>query len=505
MINTIHYVKVDLWTYYDVVMAYQQHQNQFFICDSSFCPTPPGGFYHTKYTKDLNIYHSKLLPFYHVSNEDCKIALIGDAVIPDGPPIQKWLKDTISESLKDVLYHSQKLTGRYTILYSNESSTTVIPDPLAHKSLYFHTGHNLVTSSLKLLLDSIKLDFGKRPSVNEFVGTDQFRNNESAFVGDKTVFQSVNRVLPNHILDISEMYTFRRPLFLPDIHQNPGSYIADNISSTVQSFNDRHELLVALTAGWDSRTILSCSKSVVQDISWFTFSHQFDKKHPDVKISQQIASECDFDYSIYYPKTLKDDFQSALDAYLCRPRSLPKTRNIQFLHDNFDPSETIYLTGNGGEILRSYYEPPDDGENLIQYLCNVLQYPNSDFVRTEIEDWLPDAAEYAQKYDIPLMDLLYWEQRMGRWGALAPREKDIAIRGISPFSNYELLLAGLDVPRNQRTPPEHELFRNIIGSKWPALLEYRFNPSESRLKAAVINRAPNPVKQLLRFGYSKIN
>ncbi|WP_458185031.1 hypothetical protein [Haladaptatus sp. NG-WS-4] len=158
------------------------------------------------------------------------------------------------------------------------------------------------------------------------------------------------------------------------------------------------------------------------------------------------------------------------------------------------------MTGNE-PVYKSHFQSPDAGESVLQHACDVLQYPDDDFVESEIEAWLPGATEY----DIPLMDLLYWEQRIGRWGSVTLREKDFAIRSISPFSNYDLLLTGLGVDERRRSAPEYDLIKKTIEAKWPALLKYDINPSANPLKAKVASAAPGPIEQLLKSIHSKVN
>lgn len=474
-----------------------KHRNQFFLCESSLDVTPPNGFRQVNFAEDIDIYYSDLLPFYRISSGDAVIAFVGEAVIPDGPSIQDWLEESVIAGLDGVLRRSQALTGRYTIVYSDGDSTTVVPDPIAHKSIFYHTELEVVTSSLKLLFDSVDIEQTEIPRVAEFMDSAQFDRNEMAFVGDKTPFESLRCLLPNHVLDVDEMDASRRPLFTPDVQQAP-QYIADRIAGTVKAFNDKRNLRTPLTAGRDTRTILACSKDILPDVYWYTLSPPAEGEIRDVRIPKKIASEQNFDYSIHHPRALDDDFRTTLNENLVWTRELPKTRNVQFLYNTFDVENDLYVTGAGGEILRSYYDTPDPDVDLVEYACSALRYPDDEFVRDEVEAWLPGATEYAEEYDIPLADLLYWEQRMGRWGSLALREKDIAVRGISPFSNYDLLLAGLDVERDRRSPPDYDLTAAIIRAKWPELLQYEFNPSENPLKARIARTAPKPVAQLLR-------
>ncbi|GAA0226805.1 hypothetical protein GCM10009000_047300 [Halobacterium noricense] len=217
-----------------------------------------------------------------------------------------------------------------------------------------------------------------------------------------------------------------------------------------------------------------------------------------------MAAEQNFDYSIHHPRGLDDDFRSALSDYLCWTRNLSKTKHVQFLYNNYDVEKHIYVTGNG-PIFKTNYPSPENGANLVDHCCEMLQYPNSEFVEHEIEEWLPDATEYAKENDISPMNLLYWEQRMGRWGALAPREKDIAIRGVSPFSNYNLLLTVLSVDSARLSPPNHDLISGVIEEKWPELRRYTVNPSKNPLKAKIASTAPYPVERFLRYVNAKMN
>lgn len=481
-----------------------RHQNQFLLCDPQFQPTLPTSFSHEAISDDLEIYYSEILPFQHVSDNEAELAIIGDVVVPNGPTIRKWLMETVSKQLTEIFRRSQELTGRYVIIHSTEDSTTIIPDAIANKSLYYHTDSCLITSSLKLLADSVNIELAENSAVTSFMNTSQFKDNESAFVGNKTVFENLRCVLPNHVLDATEMEVSRRPLFVPDIQRPPAEYIADHISGAMKSFNDNYRLLTPITAGRDTRMLLACSRDIIQDITWYTFSDWGKGEHPDVKIPKRIATEQDFDYSIHHPRSLDDDFRAAFDDYLCWTRYLPKTRHIQFFYNNFDVNKDLYVSGNG-PVYKMNYVMPENGENLVDHFCNELQYPDSEFVRKEIKEWLPGAVEYAKEYNLSPANLLYWEQRMGRWGALAPRETDFALRGVSPLVNYDLLLTGLHVERSRVSPPEYDLINSVIETKWPELLKYTYNPSENPYKAKIGQIAPPQVKQALTTINAKLD
>jgi len=169
------------------------------------------------------------------------------------------------------------------------------------------------------------------------------------------------------------------------------------------------------------------------------------------------------------------------------PRILPKTANIQYHYYNSDKPGTINVNGNGGEIARCYYGYTNR-KITLEMLLLFSGYPSSiEFVRQELDCWFVDASQFAEEHKIPLLDLFYWEQRMGNWGALYPFEQDIAIEEISPFNNKSLLYALLRVKASKRRSPDYKFIRKLIQNLWPDTLSEPINPDKTILNS-IINR-----------------
>ena len=77
---------------------------------------------------------------------------------------------------------------------------------------------------------------------------------------------------------------------------------------------------------------------------------------------------------------------------------------------------------------------------------------------------------------IPLIDLFYWEQRLGNWGSLYPFEQDIAIEENCPHTNKNLILSLFRIPIKKRSYPKCVFIYNLIKTLWPETLSEPINP-----------------------------
>ena len=75
------------------------------------------------------------------------------------------------------------------------------------------------------------------------------------------------------------------------------------------------------------------------------------------------------------------------------------------------------MTGSVTEVARCYYGV---ASGKVGLLLSFSGYGRAipHFSR-QLEAWLANAGPYSRDYEIPLLDLFYWEQRMGNWRRFA--------------------------------------------------------------------------------------
>ena len=137
---------------------------------------------------------------------------------------------------------------------------------------------------------------------------------------------------------------------------------------------------------------------------------------------------------------------------------------------------TVRVNGIAGATPKSVY-----GYTKFVINTNKLHYftgysGKSEFVKDEINCWANGATQYSKKYDIPLLDLFHWEQKVGNWGALTLFQQDIATENFCPHGNRNLLVSLLRINPERRAKPECFLIRDITKYLLEETLSEPVNP-----------------------------
>ena len=260
-------------------------------------------------------------------------------------------------------------------------------------------------------------------------------------------------------------------------------YCSFLLSNTYDALSHRNENLIQpLTAGWDSRLLLAASKNVTSNIKYYVFnpSKHTSEIHQDVDISNKLAKKNNLNFQVFHTNRLDATFVQEFNKNHLLPRIMDKTAEIQYLQNNFQNS-TINLNGNGGEVLRKYYGTGTSNITLSDLIL-LTKYSNSDIFKEELDKWLYNARTFSYSTNIPILDLFYWEQRMGHWGALYPFELDLAMEQVSPFNNRNFIYTALTAHPSKLKGLRYTLFEDIIKFLWPELLLEPINPKDSYLK-----------------------
>jgi hypothetical protein len=243
--------------------------------------------------------------------------------------------------------------------------------------------------------------------------------------------------------------------------------------------------MLPVTAGWDSRVLYAASKEVRDKT--FYYIHQLghlEADNRDIIIPQKLLQKAGLTFNVVMAREPMDpEFKKIFEQNVTHARPhLAKALGIYQNYKLFDGK--LNITGNGGEIARSYYYYFLHHKTLDpKTLTRISKYDDIPYVVKAFDKTLADTADAAKGSGISLFDLLYWEQRMGNWGAMYPAEQDIAIEEFSPFNNRRLLMTMLSVDRKYRMPPSYLLFRKITEVLWPEALEEPVNPE--KLKARI--------------------
>lgn len=456
------------------------------------------------------------LPFATSSKGDVNLTLIGQAFDPYHPMLTNTevLLSLMDEALElDALIQASKpLVGRWILLCHNHQGTYLFTDPCGFRQVFHYSDGKYVwcASQPELIRAHCPLSLSMDEVMKRFLNEPCFAREESAWVGSGTLYESCFHLMPNHYLNLETMEQTRfypiRSLPKMDDHILVEK-AAEILQGTMAAITARHQVTLALTAGWDSRVLLAASKHVRERIDFFVYQYDtMSENHPDIRVPERLTKTLGLKFEVREPGSeLSEAFVNLLSHNVTAARFLPKTYSIY--QKLMAGDDRININGNGSEVCRTYFDkygkldPTDvSAEELASLLYGRKARP--EFAVRELQTW-KDSFGYQPDGNWNLLDFLYWEQRLGNWGAQYPAEQDVANEEFSPFNCRQLLEILISAPKNKRYAPDYVLYQELIRHMWPEALSLPVNPLpkghlKERLKQQLHASLPTSVERKIK-------
>jgi hypothetical protein len=412
-----------------------------------------------------------------------QLTLLGFVVNPFEPLKlnQEILDDLVKDAknFNDVLLKTDHLGGRWVIIYKDNLSLKMFHDPCGQRQVFYHSnlGKEILCGSDPAIMNHfVTLEKDTDEGIKEFINSAVFEKKENAWIGSGTIYKGVEHLMPNYYLNLNDMKAVRfwpsKPIGHLDLEKG-AELAAEMLKGSLLAISNRHKLTLAVTAGWDSRILLAASKDVKDNTTYFiSLTGDEGENYHDLVVPKRLfkklgmpfyAQKCDVE--------LEPEFKKNLESNVSMARvNLHKAKFIYKYHLDFDGR--VSVNGNVSEIARTYlrqlFPVKTTGENIARLGC--FQYGGLSYVTTQFDKWIEDINELCEKNNLNIYDMLYWEQRLGNWGARYPSEQDISIEQFTPFNNRLLLTTLLSVEEKYRKDPNFVLHYKIIEKLWPETL-----------------------------------
>jgi hypothetical protein len=417
---------------------------------------------------------------------DIQLTLLGFVVNPFEPMKSNLeiLDDLVENatSFNDVLLKTDPLGGRWVIIYKDKQSFNIFHDPCGQRQVYYRQNNEhtiLCGSDPAIMSHFVTLEKDISLEMNDFINSDVYEKKENAWIGSATIFKDVVHLMPNHYLNVNEKKSVRfwpnKPIMKLDLDKAV-DLAAEILKGSLLAISNRYKLALAVTAGWDSRVLLAASKDIKDNVTYFvsgTKDEVNDKSFPDVVVPQRLFQQLGLPFYVQTCDVELDiEFKKILEANVAMARiNIPKTKNIYKYHLDFDGMMSV--NGNASEIARARNQPilPHNvtGANLSK--LRLVGFGGISYVEHQLDKWIVEIGGLCKDNHLNIYDLLYWEQRMGNWGALYPAEQDISIDQLSPYNNRLLLSILLSVDVKYRIFPKYTLYYKMIDKLWKDTLQ----------------------------------
>lgn len=396
--------------------------------------------------------------------------------------------------------------GRWAMFVQEGQCLTAFHDACGLRPIFFYDGpgrRNFWCSSEPGLLAAFAAIKKDKVLLDEFEDAGVFEDREYWWPAPLSGFTEVRRVPPNHSLTIptGEVRRYWPKAPLPAMtDEQCAAEVAPMLSNEIKATSLRQPLAITLTAGLDTRVVLAASKEVASS-AWFHtwLLPSMPASSPDLVIPRKLLAP--LGQELHVLRCNQKAEPSFAELYLSHAAfAHPYWRDIAAgLHRCF-PEKRLSVKGNCSEVGRCffYHESYPEGEMTVGRLAGFQRgWTRSPQILRALGEWLPSALEIEKLCGIRVLDLFYWEHRLGCWQANSQVEWDIAQETFCPFNNRKILAALLSVPEEARLASAVHFA--VIRELWPELLEEPINPKP------LLKRVRHWVKRrLLRRNATKV-
>lgn len=433
------------------------------------------------------------LPVTHKSTSNADLFLLGYVLNPLNPEHSNSdILDTLSksDSFSSITAGTEKLTGRYALIYIGNNTINVLHDATGFREVFFYSDKGVFAcgSTPNIISEYLKIDRDDDKELNRFFNSPQLNSPERKWIGHRTIFKGISKLLPNHFVDLLKNKTYRYwPIVPREIKKIniATDYAAQILTGTYDSAIKRFNIYQTLTGGWDTRLMLAaCRKHTSKVNFYFNRGFKSDKglvNSPDYLITKEIAEryKLPIEFITIDDLTVDPEFEKIYysNNILARPKLL-KVYYDRFLRNT---QNCVTVSGTEGNSLLRLKSSLNRDASQAETFAGLFGYSNFPFVVKSIDEWLQD-AKHLKKMNYILSDLFYWEQNFANWGTLSGSEQDIVWDELRPFNNRALISTFGSLDDRYRYKDYPESYVKIINKLWPELLDFHIETKNYALK-----------------------
>lgn len=393
-----------------------------------------------------------------------------------------------------------ELSGRYCLLIDSTDGLFAFNDPCGLRKVYYTQNDRgtFLASDPAVFRFGFSLQRGERYAL--YAKSWYRRSDPEHFVpSGLSLFEDVHHLVPNHYLKISTppvqvRYYPVRPL-RATTPERVVPEAAGILRGSVQALALRGEYAVPVTAGVDSRLVLAACRDTADRAYFYTLRYrELSHRSADIRIPAAILSRLGHRHNlIECPRTVDEGFRQVYVANSVNAHFDDWGIIASGMHAHY-PAGRVALKGNVSEIARCAFYSNGRHPAISSYRQLVRQlepgWAELPFIMEHVRRWFEEARPAALDAGMRLIDLFYWEHRMGAWQAQSQLEWDVVQEVFTPYNNRRLMETLLTTPVTGRRTPDYALYRELCEFLWPDVLCEPVNP-------------PSTLKDMAKFGMKK--
>ncbi|MFO7669614.1 MAG: hypothetical protein R6W31_08160 [Bacteroidales bacterium] len=436
-----------------------------------------------------------------------KIWLLGDLFDFESPQKSNFeiLIDLLVLDYDGILHKLGKYTGRFVLIYKSREDLKLVHDATAARKIYYSLGNGdaWFSSQSYLLAKVLQMKKTHHPEILDYYNSQEFILKNNANIGDTTIYDGIRQLMPNHYFDVktSSRYRYWPSCRIDD--QRPLKEVASNCAHMVKGFMEgimhRYEVMLPVTAGKDSRTLMAATKSNPERVYYYiNKENHVDDNFIDITIPKKLLGNLDLKFHVLDPYIeVDDDFRRVYfeNNEFGSEKYLPLIYNYYLNFNN-----KVNLPGNTATAGSEWFmgrKITVTGENLAK----KNRVGKWSFAIDYYDQWIKEIGVFCPENNINLIDLFYWEERIANWGNQIQLDKDISQEDINVFNSRDLVMQYLSVHPKYLEIPTFKVYVKVIDKLWPELLNVPINKGFKKTLIKVL-KTGGVLNLYLKFKYA---
>ncbi|EAR59929.1 hypothetical protein [Neptuniibacter caesariensis] len=314
--------------------------------------------------------------------------------------------------------------GCYCVIRCYNDDIEIYTDPAGLMNIYY--GKGVIASSLSFF-----------PQYYNDGVKDNFSLENDWFTGDVTPLRGVRYLMANHSLSLNNNLVSR---FWPESgHGNLNWDVgvekcALHIKETISLASSKYSCIASLTGGRDSRVILAACEQLQKKPEFFTLTGQ-GVASDDIDVVTRLRQKNGFVHRFLPIINPTVDDLHIYDA-ISGGYAVGARRTIISSLTGFRDKGLVHINGNLGAIGKCYYWPINadshcDEKSLLSDFTSLSEDKISG-----IRTWLRSLPEGIS--DTDKCNLMYLEQRGGRWMGIGEGASSMIYSSFTPFASRQL-------------------------------------------------------------------
>lgn len=300
-----------------------------------------------------------------------------------------------------------------------------------------------------------------------------------------TPFEQIKRLLPSQTYDYYKQTPLPRQLLAAhapvcsseeDRIRTFTDFFTSSLQNMVKTLPGK-KILIPLTGGYDSRTLLALAKHAGIEFECVTLEHGT-ISIGDRDIPSKICQALDIPYIYVHRQPVKYS-EGLIDEYRLHTSGLADDGDkLHYAHGQYQElidrfGDVIFLRGSLWEVAVEHFQKfigdTFDSESILDN-CGA---DNNPLIRRSLEEYLNWVSENKQN-GLNACNLFYWDQREGSWLSSIEQSFDLMDRTLSlqPLNCRLLITLLLGFPKQERMIKQHQV--KIISYACPPLAHMEF-------------------------------